>query len=1021
MATIIKGTRLGNKLDGTSGADEIYGYEGNDQLNGGLGDDLLDGGTGSDTLLGGAGSDVYVFTAGSGRDTIRETINGTDIDVIRFTDLRPSHVRRLDRDGADLTIQMVTGDEIRIAGHYAGYSIEQIQFSDGTVWYGPDLNKVMRAFNGTMGNDFIVGTSGIDLIDGKAGDDMLQGGTGGDTYIFASGSGRDTIVETVNAGETDIIRFTTATPEQVSLLRKGADLLIRVSTGEEVRVAGQFAGNGIEKIEFGSGIAWGAKEINSAPNEIIGSASSDYLIGTAGTDLIHGAGGDDMLQGGEGSDTYFFKAGDGRGTVREAVNAGEVDTLRFTSYVAPENVSMLRQGADLLIRLSSGDEVRVAGQFAGNGIEKIEFGNGMVWGANEINNVPAEIFGTDSNDYLVGGAGNDLIHGMGGDDVLMGGEGSDTYSFNLSGHDTIRETVNAGETDTLLFTHASPEHVTLLRQGADLEVRMFNGDGVRIVGQYTGSGIEKIEFGNGVVWGAAEINNAPSELFGTQNADFLFGSAGTDLIHGFAGDDMLQGGEGSDVYFFVPGDGRDTIRETFNASDIDTLRLGYGVTPENTSLLRQELDLVIRLFNGDEVRVAGQYPAGGIEKIEFGNGVVWGTSEINNVPSAILGTENADFLFGSPGVDLIQGMGGDDMLQGGEGGDTYFFSYGDGRDTIRETWNAGETDTIHFNSAVTPENARLFRQGPDLLIRLYTGEEVRVAGQYAGNGIEKIEFGNGVVWGTSEINNLPAEIFGTDGNDYLVGHPGTDLMHGMGGDDVLMGGEGSDTYFFNLSGHDTIHETMNAGETDTLHFTHAWPEHVTLHRHGADLEVRMFNGDGVRIVGQYGGSGIEKIEFGNGVVWGATEINNASAEIVGTGNADFLIGFAGADRISGMGGDDTLMGTAGGDTYVFNPGDGRDTIVEEMTTGDVDRISFAYGITPDGVTLVRSGGDLLVRLWTGDEVRVNGQYYGAGIEEITFSNGVVWGADRINGASEPVTIQPVGVAPMTAAEYPLAA
>ncbi|HYC42721.1 MAG TPA: calcium-binding protein, partial [Noviherbaspirillum sp.] len=321
MAFIIKGTKAANKLDGTSGADEIYGYEGNDMLSGGLGDDLLDGGTGNDTLQGGAGSDVYVFNVGSGRDTIREAINGMDVDVIRFADgIRASHVRRMDRDGSDLTILLVTGDEIRIAGHYSGYAIEQIQFSDGTIWYGPDLNKIMRTINGTTGNDVLIGHSGIDLIDGKAGNDLLQGGTGGDTYTFTAGSGLDTIVEAMNAGETDAIRFTAVMPEQVSLLRKGDDLLIRLSTGDEVRVAGQYAGAGIEKIEFGNGVAWGSREINSAPSEIIGTAAGDTLIGTAGTDLIRGAGGDDMLRGGDGSDTYFYSNGDGKDTIVEAAN-----------------------------------------------------------------------------------------------------------------------------------------------------------------------------------------------------------------------------------------------------------------------------------------------------------------------------------------------------------------------------------------------------------------------------------------------------------------------------------------------------------------------------------------------------------------------------------------------------------------------------------------------------------------------------------------------------------------------------
>jgi hypothetical protein len=57
----------------------------------------------------------------------------------------------------------------------------------------------------------------------------------------------------------------------------------------------------------------------------------------------------------------------------------------------PEQVRLMREGSDMVVRMSSGDQVRVAGQYAGSGIERIEFGNGAVWGLAEINNVPVEV------------------------------------------------------------------------------------------------------------------------------------------------------------------------------------------------------------------------------------------------------------------------------------------------------------------------------------------------------------------------------------------------------------------------------------------------------------------------------------------------------------------------------------------------------------------------------------------------------------------------------------------------------
>jgi Ca2+-binding RTX toxin-like protein len=37
-----------------------------------------------------------------------------------------------------------------------------------------------------------------------------------------------------------------------------------------------------------------------------------------------------------------------------------------------------------------------------------------------------EIYGTDDNDLIIGGSGNDTIYGLGGDDCILGGSGDDS-------------------------------------------------------------------------------------------------------------------------------------------------------------------------------------------------------------------------------------------------------------------------------------------------------------------------------------------------------------------------------------------------------------------------------------------------------------------------------------------------------------------------------------------------------------------------------------------------------------------
>ena len=65
--------------------------------------------------------------------------------------------------------------------------------------------------------------------------------------------------------------------------------------------------------------------------------------------------------------------------------------------------------------------------------------------------------------------------------------------------------------------------------------------------------------------------------------------------------------------------------------------------------------------------------------------------------------------------------------------------------------------------------------------------------------------------------------------------------------------------------------------------------------------------------------------------------------IYGTSGADTLTGTTGSDRLFGGYGADTLSGGAGFDTYVFNLGDGADTITD--ISGDADTIEFGKDVT----------------------------------------------------------------------------
>ena len=71
--------------------------------------------------------------------------------------------------------------------------------------------------------------------------------------------------------------------------------------------------------------------------------------------------------------------------------------------------------------------------------------------------------------------------------------------------------------------------------------------------------------GNDVLMG----NRGDDRLLGEAGKDRLYGGSGEDWLSGGAGRDKLEGGKGADVFAFVPGDGRDTIRDWDRKDRID--------------------------------------------------------------------------------------------------------------------------------------------------------------------------------------------------------------------------------------------------------------------------------------------------------------------------------------------------------------------------------------------------------------------------------------------------------------------
>ncbi|MDO9434616.1 calcium-binding protein, partial [Hydrogenophaga sp.] len=547
-------------------------------------------------------------------------------------------------------------------------------------------------------------------------------------------------------------------------------------------------------------------------------------------------------------------------------------------------------------------------------------------------------------------------------------------------------------------------------------------------------------------------------LNGGADNDTLQGNAGDDTLHGGTGNDVLIGGThdgywntyagaGNDTYQFDLGDGQDTIYDhDGTAGNRDKLVFGSGIRPQDVTLVRTaNLDLVLKIngstdqVTADQVTINGYFigDAGSwqIEEIQFKDApnTVWSAADVKRMMftggagnDTIMGYASDDELFGLEGSDSLSGEEGNDTLHGGAGGDvlkggdgndrlnggadndilqgnagddtlhggtgndvliggthdgywntyagagndTYLFDLGDGQDTIYDnTTAAGYLDRLVFGSGIRPQDVTLVRTAnQDLVLKISGSEDQATTDQVTINGyfiegaagswqIEEIHFTGSpdTVWSVADVNRM-----------MLTGGVGNDTIVGYASDDELFGREGSDS----LSGEDG---------NDTLH----------------------------------GGAGGDVLKGGDG-----------HDRLNGGADNDYLQGNAGDDTLHGGTGNDVLIGGthdgywntfrgAGSDTYLFDLGDGQDTVYDhDISAGNLDKLVFGSGIRSQDVTLVRTAEQNLVLKINGttDQVTITSYFHddadgpgvGAGqIEEIRFDDGTSWDFTHVKAMAQP--------------------
>ena len=576
--------------------------------------------------------------------------------------------------------------------------------------------------------------------------------------------------------------------ENIQFVRDGNDLLIKNSSnGSTVLVDRQFRDDvfGISEIDFNGRLNSGSRLLDDLVNSFEsyggtldidaikqlawyrGTVNADYILDSAGSDqTFFGDLGDDILVSETGSDTYIYRRGDGNDTIIDNGFLGGSDRLFFED-VASSEVQLVRFQNDLIIQiLTTSQEITVRDQFKNansTGLEVIEFVDGSTLDRAQIADMVRNL-GDEQRDALLGSSESDLIIGGDGNDLLSGSLGSDTYIYTSGdGDDTIYDVVIGGiffGTDTLQLTDLNRDQILLERTLSDLFVTdLTTGQRILVDSQFIQetleNGIEKIVFANGEILNRAEIK-LQSTFIGTDDAEVLTGTFANEQFDGNGGDDILEGAGGGDTYYYSSGDGNDTVNDGFSVGDRLQLR---DLNRDQVELQRTQKDLfIIDLLTNHKITITDQFFqenfSNGVEEIVFASGEVLTRAQLRE-EAVYTGSDAGEVIEGTFANEQFDGNDGDDLLVGAGGGDTYYYSSGDGNDTINDISSLGDgLRLVDLN----PEKVALQRKENDLIVvDLVTGEEITVTNQFFqevfSNGIENIVFADGSTLNRAEIRD----------------------------------------------------------------------------------------------------------------------------------------------------------------------------------------------------------------------------------------------------------------------------
>ncbi|MGJ0486227.1 MAG: calcium-binding protein [Methylomicrobium sp.] len=188
---------------------------------------------------------------------------------------------------------------------------------------------------------------------------------------------------------------------------------------------------------------------------------------------------------------------------------------------------------------------------------------------------------------------------------------------------------------------------------------------------------------------------------------------------------------------------------------------------------------------------------------------------------------------------------------------------------------------------------------------------------------------------------------------------------------------------------------LNGSGWDGYEQLRGWLVADAVNRADTELSAKL-----VAALTEFGYSGLRTQGDGataNDVVIGAEN----GAVLHGEGGNDLILGGAGDDMLNGGTGIDTLYGGMGSDTYVFNLGDGADTIIEMNGDTGTDTLQFGDGIRAGDLDIFMDGDKLVFAHINGKDRLTVANWFGSladgahRLDTVTFADGAMLQLDAL--------------------------